>query len=144
MFIQEVLNEINQQLHSVNSFNYSVNEDQLQKLYDKMCTHALNPENYFHYFVSYGLLLLHLDIHQQLNLTASDQNGEIILYGDLFYSLYYEYSVKNIFTLIKYPISRILEKLELQSIHKQSSLDELLETWIKVIKQEECPYGVFI
>lgn len=143
--IKHVINEIRKQLQSTNIIDCQINEIQLQKLYDEMIHHAMPPEDYFPYFVSYGLLLLHLDTHNQLlDSSTEEQCSNIILYGDLFYSLYYEYSIKNNFSLIKHNIARVLESIEIQSIHHQDSSYHLLNTWIKIMKQEGLDDGVLI
>ena len=90
--LQQVMNDINQQLKSINITNYKINESKLQQLYDELVIHSMQPEQYFSYFVSYGLLLLHLEMHNQLlDDCEKEECSNIILYGDLFYSLYYEY-----------------------------------------------------
>lgn len=107
--LQQVMNDINQQLKSINITNYKINESKLQQLYDELVIHSMQPEKYFSYFVSYGLLLLHLEMHNQLlDNCEKEECNNIILYGDLFYSLYYEYASKNTFSLIRHNIARVL------------------------------------
>lgn len=142
--LQQVINNINQQLHSVNIIDYKINETKLKQLYDELVNHSMKPEKYFSYFVSYGLLLLHLETHNQLlDSSEKEECNNIILYGDLFYSLYYEYSIKNTFSLIRHNISRILESLEIQEIHHLDSANYLLNQWINIIKQEDLDDGLF-
>ncbi len=54
--LQQVMNDINQQLKSINITNYKINESKLQQLYDELVIRSMQPEKYFSYFVSYGLL----------------------------------------------------------------------------------------
>ena len=75
--IKQVISEIKQQLQCVNIIDYQINEYQLQKLYDGMIDQSMHPEDYFPYFVSYGLLLLHLDTHNQL-LDSSNEESDIL------------------------------------------------------------------
>ena len=143
--IKQVISEIKQQLQCANIIDCQINEYQLQKLYDGMIDQSMHPEDYFPYFVSYGLLLLHLDTHNQLlDSSNEEQCRNIILYGDLFDSLYYEYSIKHTFSLIKHNMARVLESIEIQSIHHQNSSVYLLNTWIKIMKQEGLNDGLLI
>ena len=142
--LKQVLNDINQQLKSVNIMNYKINESKLQQLYDELVTHSMQPEKYFSYFVSYGLLLLHLEMHDKLIDDAEKEEcNNIILYGDLFYSLYYEYSIKNTFSLIRHNIARVLESIEIQDLHHLNSSNYLLNEWINIIKQEDLDNELF-
>ena len=79
-----------------------------------------------------------------LDSSNEEQCRNIILYGDLFYSLYYEYSIKHTFSLIKHNMARVLESIEIQSIHHQNSSVYLLNTWIKIMKQEGLNDGLLI
>lgn len=54
--IKQVISEIKQQLQCANIIDCQINEYQLQKLYDGMIDQSMHPEDYFPYFVSYGLL----------------------------------------------------------------------------------------
>ncbi len=142
--LKKVITEIKQQLELVNIINFQINEQKLLQLYDEMIMHSLNPEHYFSYFVSYGLLLLHLEMHNQLsNWSNKDECSDIILYGDLFYSLYYEYSAKNTFSLIHHNVARNLQSIEIQALHHQNSSTYLLNTWINIMKQEELDDELF-
>ena len=142
--LQQVMNDINQQLKSVNIVNYKINESKLQQLYDELVIHSMQPEKYFSYFVSYGLLLLHLETHNQLlDNCEKEECNNIILYGDLFYSLYYEYASKNTFSLIRHNIARVLESIEIQNLHHLNSSNYLLSEWINIMKQEDLDDELF-
>ena len=142
--LQQVMNDINQQLKSINITNYKINESKLQQLYDELVIHSMQPEKYFSYFVSYGLLLLHLEMHNRLlDDSKKEECSNIILYGDLFYSLYYEYSIKHTFSLIRNNIARVLEALEIQELHHLNSSNYLLNEWINIIKQEDLDDELF-
>ena len=142
--LKQVLNDINKQLNSVNIMNYKINESKLQQLYDELVIHSMQPEKYFSYFVSYGLLLLHLETHNKLlDDSKKEECSNIILYGDLFYSLYYEYSIKHTFSLIRNNIARVLEALEIQELHHLNSSNYLLNEWINIIKQEDLDDELF-
>lgn len=135
--INNVINEIIRQLGQLNIKGVSVNKDQLQKLYHTLETYSIKPENHFSYFVSYGLLLLHLDTHHQLNDSSTEtQCKNIILYGDLFYSLYYDYTIRHAFTLITNNIFKHLKKYEISSIYQRETND-ILNAWVDTIVQEE-------
>lgn len=86
--IKDVINEITQQLKQVNITHISVNRAPLQRLYQILETHAIIPENYFSYFVSYGLLFLHLDTHQKLKENSDDRQCKK-LFCTVIYSIAY-------------------------------------------------------
>ena len=140
--IKDVINEITQQLKQVNITYISVNRAPLQRLYQTLETHAIIPENYFSYFVSYGLLFLHLDTHQKLKENSDDrQCKKIILYGDLFYSLYYDYTIRHAFPLIKNNIFQHLKNYEITSM-THSGADKVLNGWVRIIAEEEGYDGI--
>lgn len=135
--INRVVTEIGKLLSPFDITNYEVNRFQLQKLYDLMQKYALNPQKYFSYLVSYGLLQLHLDTHHSLHSPFNNKDETCILYGDLFYSIYYTYSVQNTFPLVNHNISRVLESMEIQALQEYYPTHDLLMTWINIIRQEE-------
>ncbi len=81
--------------------------------------------------------------NQLLDNCEKEECNNIILYGDLFYSLYYEYASKNTFSLIRHNIARVLESIEIQNLHHLNSSNYLLSEWINIMKQEDLDDELF-
>ena len=69
---------------------------------------------------------------------------EILFYTVIYFIVFIMNTRLNIpFSLIKHNMARVLE-YEIQSIHHQNSSVYLLNTWIKIMKQEGLNDGLLI
>lgn len=112
--ITQVIAEIKSLIVSDISLNL-LDEELLKKL-----------EQYFidnHYgdyktsLVAIGLLSLYLNHHKKINKNlAHSEISKLILIGDYFYGLYYEYCAIHAFHLIKYNFAKRIKEFELLTI----------------------------
>lgn len=94
-----------------------IDEVLLQNLHREFQKKGYSFDTYHSTLVAMGLLSLYIECHNQIKTTKThDQLSTLILKGDYFYSLYYQYCVQNAFHLIAYNFAKKIKEAEIASL----------------------------
>ena len=114
----------------------------LQDLHHEFHNKGYAFDAYHSTLVAMGLLSLYIDCHNQIKITKThDQLSTLILKGDYFYSLYYQYCAQNAFHLIAYNFAKKIKEAEIASL--STPYPSLLQETITLFEQEVSHYELF-
>jgi len=111
-----------------------IDEVLLQNLHREFQNKGYAIDTYHSTLVAMGLLSLYIDCHNQIKMIKThNQLSTLILKGDYFYSLYYQYCAQNAFHLIAYNFAKKIKEAEIASL--STSYPSLLQETITLFEQ---------
>lgn len=120
----------------------NIDEVLLQNLHREFQNKGYAFDTYHSTLVAMGLLSLYIDCHNQIKMTKThNQISTLILKGDYFYSLYYQYCAQNAFHLIAYNFAKRIKEAEITSL--STPYPSLLQETITLFEQEVSHYELF-
>lgn len=140
--MKQVISKIESLIGSNLSLDLTIDENFLLELENYFISSGYESEQYHSTLIALGLLSLYINSHQDIKDDSShDEVSRLILIGDYFYSLYYEYCANHAFYLIKYNFAKKIKGLEMSIVnHSPSSLMSQIMTFFN----EEVPYNELV
>lgn len=140
MMLKEIISEIEGLIDPSLLIHTQIDEKLLEDLHHTFKDKGYTFNQYHSTLIAMGILSLYIHCHNQINNTMNHNHlSSLILKGDYFYSVYYQYCSKEAFYFIDFQFSRRIKEAEMISLTSSypSLIQEVLNLFEAEVSQHE-------